>query len=144
MTPFHIALHALNDRALAAASPLDIDGHLINTLDVAAIREADPFQISFEEIAEQLAAFDRLFLEPDGSFVWRGDKRGWQIDGLLFDHLDQVRYIELKGWCPEQSFRRITSLLRQRRETRLVVQLFRQATLLEASEFHRLVWKTSE
>jgi hypothetical protein len=57
---------------------------------------------TFEETSEALSAIPRLFIEPDGSFVWTGEEAGqpWQVDGNLSDRCDSLAYVELKGRCP--------------------------------------------
>ena len=46
------------------------------------------FATTFEATLASYEAFDRMFIELDGSFVWRGD--GWQIDGHLYDRSDRL------------------------------------------------------
>jgi hypothetical protein len=50
---------------------------------------------------EQLA---RMFVEPDGSFLWSGQDPAsgghWQLEGTVYDDGQVVRYIELRGQCP--------------------------------------------
>ena len=72
--------------------------------------------ISFEQLLAQLEKLPRMFVEWDGSFVWRGVDSGgssssyengdsddaWQLDGMVYDLLGAVRYVELKGCCPSQ------------------------------------------
>ena len=60
--------------------------------------DASPFSISFEALLERLAKFDNMFVELDGSFVWRpeGSERG-QIDGMVYDAGTRVQYLDLKG-----------------------------------------------
>ena len=61
---------------------------------------------SFDAALAALALLPRLFIEPDGSFVWTGDQRGqpWQVDGNLIDRGDCLAYVELKGFCAEEKF----------------------------------------
>ena len=58
---------------------------------------------SFDAALADLAQLPRLFIEPDGSFLWAGDEQGqpWQVDGNLIDRGDALAYVELKGCCPE-------------------------------------------
>ena len=72
--------------------------------------------ISFEQLLAELEKLPRMFVEWDGSFVWRGgDSKesfsnnegggngdAWQLDGMVYDLLGAVRYVELKGCCPSQ------------------------------------------
>ncbi len=64
---------------------------------------------SFEEVAADLARFQRMYIEPDGSFVWvssRGEAP-WQVDGNLYDHQERVRLVDVKGSCPAGTIRPI-------------------------------------
>ncbi len=66
---------------------------------------ATPLAVSFDEATAKLGALPRLFIEPDGSFVWRGTTdagQTWQIDGNLIDRGDVLDYVELKGTCPAE------------------------------------------
>jgi hypothetical protein len=72
--------------------------------------------ISFEQLLAQLEKLPRMFVEWDGSFVWRGGGSGgsfsssesggnddtWQLDGMVYDLQGAVRYVELKGCCLSQ------------------------------------------
>src|SRR5262245_37857862 len=59
--------------------------------------------VTFEEAFSALERLDRLFIEPDGSFVWTGVGplgESWQFDGNLIDQGNCLAYVELKGRCP--------------------------------------------
>src|SRR5688500_14704882 len=60
--------------------------------DPAALLSAWP--ITFDESLAALARLPRMFIEPDGSFVWvsaAGEKQ-WQVDGVLHDRGPQLAY----------------------------------------------------
>jgi len=61
---------------------------------------------SFDAALEALALLPRMFIEPDGSFVWTGTEGSdpWQVDGNLIDRGDALAYVELKGRCPADQF----------------------------------------
>jgi hypothetical protein len=59
-----------------------------------------PLASRFEDVSDRLSQVDRLHMELDGSFVWVGPN--WQLDGMIYDHADRIRYIDLKGHCPHQ------------------------------------------
>jgi hypothetical protein len=65
--------------------------------DAGACGQLSPLSISFDELAEQLAAQADLFFEPDGSFVWRTPEG--QLDGQLYDGPAALQYVELRGKC---------------------------------------------
>jgi hypothetical protein len=56
-----------------------------------------PLASRFEDVSDRLSRVDRLHMELDGSFVWVGPD--WQLDGMLYDHNDRIRYVDLKGHC---------------------------------------------
>lgn len=74
--------------------------------------QQSPLTASFDDSCAALEKLTRLFIEPDGSFVWRGsdvDGRDWQVDGNLIDRGDVLAYVDLSGQCPEE---RLNDLLR--------------------------------
>lgn len=66
-----------------------------------------PIGSSFEEAAERLAGFERLYFEPDGSFVWSGSLSHEQLDGMVYDAAEQIRYVDLQGACSLGTWRRV-------------------------------------
>ena len=93
----------------------------------------------FEDVVANLSALPRLFIEPDGSFVWRGesaDGQLWQLEGNLIDRGEVLDYVELKGTCPSE---RVDDVLRALGwpEQALVFQLPRKGLLLSEAEFRR-------
>ena len=53
-----------------------------------------------------MATLPRMFIEPDGSFVWTGEQAGqsWQVDGVLYDEGPALSYVEMSGRCPANEF----------------------------------------
>ena len=84
------------------------------------------------------AGLERMFFEPDGSFVWVGSAAGqaWQLDGLLADRAGRLLYVELKGRCPSDVLDGILATF-GRPEHGLMFQLVREAVFLDESEFRR-------
>jgi hypothetical protein len=98
------------------------------------------FPRSFEEVAADLARLERMYIEPDGSFVWvssRGEAP-WQVDGNLYDHQERVRLVDIKGSCPAEQFDALISALGWP-QTQLVFQLVRAAIFLDEAEFRRWI-----
>ncbi|HEX4142730.1 MAG TPA: hypothetical protein VHY91_04195 [Pirellulales bacterium] len=93
---------------------------------------------SFEEVSADLAQLQRMFIEPDGSFVWVSShqEQSWQVDGNLYDHQERVRLVDVKGSCPRQRFDQLLRALGWPR-TQLVFQLVRAAVFLDEAEFRR-------
>lgn len=82
----------------------------------------------------------RLFIEPDGSFVWRGiggDGSDWQVDGNLIDRGSVLAYVELQGCCPEPRFDELLTVLGWP-EQRLVYQLPQRGIVLEERAFRSM------
>ncbi len=72
------------------------------------------FSVTFEEVFTALEAWPRMFIEPDGSFVWVGEelqaagsKIAWQLDGHLYDRDGRLLYVDLQGTCPRAAFEQI-------------------------------------
>jgi len=106
--------------------------------------EGGPLAVSFDSANASLAALPRMFIEPDGSFVWRGstpEGQPWQVDGNLIDRGDVLAYVELQGCCPVERFDEILRALGWP-EARLAFQLPRRGVYLAEDEFRRLA--TSE
>jgi hypothetical protein len=95
---------------------------------------------SFEEVAADLARLERMYIEPDGSFVWVSSRpeAPWQVDGNLYDHQERVRLVDVKGSCPQQRFDQLLAALGWPR-TQLIFQLVRAAVFLDEAEFRRWV-----
>jgi hypothetical protein len=95
--------------------------------------------VTFDDVLADLERLPRLFIEPDGSFVWRGkdaDGGEWQVDGNLIDRGDVLAYVELNGCCPGE---RLDELLRAVGwpGQALAFQLPRRGVVLEEAEFRR-------
>ena len=137
MYRFHIAIHA-RAKQVVPGSVLTCGVLRCPTLAVEPQLLAEPFAISFEQAAENLHRLPRMFVEPDGSFVWVSDtpEHAWQVDGNLFDRRERLLYVEAKGSCPAPAFDRLLAACGWP-ETTLIFQLIRQAVFLEEAEFRR-------
>jgi hypothetical protein len=95
--------------------------------------------VSFDAAVTLLGMLPRLFIEPDGSFVWTGEKAGqpWQVDGNLIDRGDCLAYVELKGLCPEKQFDDLLAAFGWP-EAPLAFQLPRRGVTLNEAEFREL------
>ncbi|HUY87889.1 MAG TPA: hypothetical protein VMV10_04055 [Pirellulales bacterium] len=115
-----------------------LGGNPFRTLDVPAAALGTPFAISFEGASEALLALERMFLEPDGSFVWvsASQERPWQLDGVLYDRNERLLYVDLKGACTLGEFNRLLAALGWP-ATSVMFQLAREAVFLEEAEFRR-------
>jgi hypothetical protein len=138
MYEFQVSIHALPDDCMRG-QPVELPGGRFTPLALAPERLGSiTLPRTFEEVAADLARLERLFIEPDGSFVWVSSRQDapWQVDGMIYDHQDRVRFVDLKGVCPADQFDRLLTVLGWP-QTRLMFQLTHQAILLDESEFRR-------
>jgi hypothetical protein len=99
--------------------------------------EAAGLTATFDDAYGRLAQLPRLFIEPDGSFVWRGTSESgeaWQVDGNLVDRGASLAYVELKGRCPVEPFEQILSALGWPGE-KLAFALPRLGIVVDEAEF---------
>ena len=99
-----------------------------------------PLATTFDKALAALQQLERLFIEPDGSFVWTGiasDGQAWQVDGNLIDRGDCLAYVELKGHCSEAQFDQILTALGWP-DLLLAFELTRRGTVVDETEFRRL------
>ncbi len=119
--------------------PLETDGGQFSTLLVAPSHCHQPFKIGFEDAMQNLSLLQRLFIEPDGSFVWVNDRHElstWQLDGHLYDRHDRLLYVELKGRCPAPAFEQVCAAVGLT-PSGFMAQLLQQAVFLAPAEFMR-------
>jgi hypothetical protein len=134
---FHATVHARPASLSTASHPLR--GSTYKTLVVSAEAMAAPFSISFEAAGEALSKLERMFFEPDGSFVWVSSSTSpspWQVDGVLYDRQEKLLFVDLKGSCTESDFNRLLSAFGWP-NTPLMFQMVREAVFLDEAEFRR-------
>ncbi|HEY2412367.1 MAG TPA: hypothetical protein VGI40_09005 [Pirellulaceae bacterium] len=101
---------------------------------------ATSLAVTFDDALAALQRLDRMFIEPDGSFVWTdgaGDGQAWQVDGNLIDRGDCLAYVELKGRCPELQLNQILSAIGWP-DAALAFELTRRGVVVDEVEFRRL------
>jgi len=107
---------------------------------LAVSREAlnVPLLIDFDESLARLGRLERMYVEPDGSFVQtsRAGGMAWQIDGNASEKDGRVLLVDLKGSCPPREFDRLLEAFGWPGEP-LMVQLVRAAVFLDESTFRR-------
>lgn len=79
-------------------------------LEVSAERAIPKFAVPFDEVLNRLSQLDRMYCEPDGSFLWVGPAEvcepgrllrpfpSWHFDGQLTDGGSHLAFLELKGY----------------------------------------------
>lgn len=113
LPPMHISIHPCPANATPGPSAL-IDGRQLLTCLVPADWAAATLPRTFDEAIALLSELPRMFVEPDGSFVWVGgdgsalpEIDAWQIDGLLYDQGPRLSHAEIKGICPPVEMARL-------------------------------------
>jgi hypothetical protein len=135
---FYVTVHA-RPAGAAAGPTIAVGGQSLATLGVLPEELATTtFADSFETTVARLAQLERMFCEPDGSFVWVGSQKEtpWQVDGNLYDRNGRLLFVDLKGNCPREAFDRLLTALGWP-ATAVMFQLTREAVFLDEAEFRR-------
>ncbi|HEY2837808.1 MAG TPA: hypothetical protein VGJ26_01575 [Pirellulales bacterium] len=138
MYTFQISLHARSDEVTAGGELLRA-GSDYPTLCVPNCALLATFPYSFETVAAELASLGRLYIEPDGSFVWVSSKADlqWQVDGVLYDRDERLLFVDLKGSCPTEEFDRILTACGWP-ATPVMMQLTHEAVFVDEETFREL------
>lgn len=141
MRMFHVSIHHRPDDVVANGT-IALAGETFATLKVAADRRDLAFASSFERAAAALGALPRLFIEPDGSFVWVSSAAAtadWQLDGVLYDRDGKLLFVDLKGCSTAADFDQLLAALGSPPE-RVMFQLAREAVFIDELEFRRFAF----
>jgi hypothetical protein len=144
---FHVSVHPL-PASPEYDPPREIRGVTVRPLRIPPEALQSPLGLSFEEAAERLERLPRMFLEPDGSFVWvvsqvelqaefptesqaeSPSEWKWQVDGVLYDRDQRLMFVDLKGECPDSAWTALLQALGAD-QTPLMFQLVREALFLD-------------
>lgn len=134
---FNAVIHA-RPAGAPTADDTSLRGCVRRRLAVRGDEVGPGFVVTFETVGERLAGKERLYFEPDGSFVWvaAAEERAWQLDGLLADRADRLLYVELKGTCPPEALDELLAAIGRPAEG-FMFQLVREAVFLDEGEFRR-------
>ncbi|MFM7137881.1 MAG: hypothetical protein ACKO1M_12570 [Planctomycetota bacterium] len=134
---FEAVLHRRPDDAAMSGRHLDEWGSW-PVLAVSRDALSQPLAIGFDEALERLAGLPRMFVEPDGAFVWTSPaaERPWQVDGNLFERSGRVVLVDLKGSCPPDEFDRLLGAFGWPAEP-VILGLVRPAVFLDEATFRR-------
>lgn len=134
---FDATLHRLADVAPPGPPHVDIWGTW-PTLAAEHARAAAPFATGFDEAFARLDRLERMFTEPDGSFVWTSPREGlsWQVDGNAFEKDGRVLLVDLKGSCPPDALDRLLAAFGWPAEA-VMFQLVQPAVFLDEPTFRR-------
>ena len=137
MYHFRISIHA-RPRGNIASSPMELAGKDYAVLQLDPARRMAPIRVSFEEAVARLEHLPRMFIEPDGSFVWVGQQGtlAWQLDGCLYDRDQYVVYVAVAGTCPPRQFDQLLRAFGWP-DAQLVFQIPRHAVFLSERELRR-------
>ncbi len=104
---FEVTLHHRPDGVVAGGMFTDPYGSW-QALEPPRESLGTPLAVRFDDALDRLAALPRMFVEPDGAFVWVSSAadRPWQVDGNLFEREGRVLIVDLKGSCPPAEFDR--------------------------------------
>lgn len=138
------------------AGQTTIHGKSLTVWQVPAV-ESSSMDCSFEQVVDRLACLPRMFVEPDGSFVWRGSSdsnaasqtltptgchlASWQLDGMLYDRAGRVLRVELQGTCPRSAWLQLLERLQPPQE--LVAYLVEYGCFVLASDL-LTIWDEGE
>jgi len=108
------------------------------TLCVSNEMLAVPMVIGFDASLDLLNQLERMYAEPDGSFVWTSPRDGlwWQVDGNASEKDGRVLLVDLKGSCPAPEFDRLLAAFGWPQQA-MIMQLVRAAMFLDEPTFRR-------
>lgn len=142
MRDFHTIVRPLGEALLGSSTRVPWSD---TTVEARMLAEGSPqleqqgFGATYEDFAEQLSKVPRLYIEPDGSYVWVSSedptRRVW---GQITDDGQQVLYLELRGRCQWDDLAAIVGMIGWP-ETQLIFQLMPDAVLVEESQFRAVV-----
>lgn len=132
---FHAIIHAAPESTPETAI-IELDGQPLSTLRLSQLQTR--FEMSFEDVAEAFEALPRMFLEPDGSFVWvaGAGRGGFQLDGLLVDDGVRLLTVEVKGQADQGGFEQFLRSLGWPGQS-VVFQLVTHGIYLSEGEFRK-------
>lgn len=137
---FDITLHGLESRegGLPPGGSYDDGRGAWPTVLVPREWLAEPMAIGFDEAFTRLQCLERMYVEPDGSFVWASPREGawWQVDGNASEREGRILLVDLKGSCPPSEFDRLLASFGGPQQA-FIMQLVRPAVFLDEQTFRR-------
>ena len=134
MIAFEIAIHSRPSGTQPGPDLVDGHGRWPTLAPAADAPVALP--VGGDECLQRLGSLPRLFVEPDGSFVWvgRSDADAWQVDGQVHERDGRVLSIDLKGLCPEPEFDRLLAVVGWPARP-VMMQILRAGVFLDENAF---------
>jgi len=131
MIPMHVIVQAAPQDDLIHQT-VALQGVVRQIIDLPSLPR------SFEEVLSCLESFARMFIEPDGSFVWVGgeSETNWQLDGQLNDGSTGLNSVEIKGTVSTQAWNQLLQAVGWP-DAQLLMQLPREGIFMTEMEFRR-------
>jgi hypothetical protein len=138
MTVLHVTVHAHPARKFGCAE-VTVRGIEVPAIDASSDAFQLPLPVSFDQVLDNLQRLPRLFIEPDGSFIWigPGGPDEWQFDGQLHDSTGGLMTVELKVSGADPDWDTLLSCLGWP-QTTLVFELVREGIYLDERSLRRL------
>ena len=140
MRPFHVIIHWCDCLNSGFLEKVQVGGLDYGARRLGPEHLTRPLTASFDDALDQLSALTRMFTEPDGSFVWVGqkDSESWQLDGQLHDGATGLMNVELKGTVDTESFAQLIRCLGTPVKD-LVFQLVREGVFVDIAQFEQMI-----
>ena len=137
MLPMHVIVQAAPQKALEYQT-VSLRETSWQVIDLSPADLTVPLPHTFEDVLSRLESLDRMFIEPDGSFVWVGGsiESNWQVDGQLHDSSSGLINVEIKGTICVDAWEQLLSCLGWP-DVQLLIQLPREGVFMAESEFRR-------
>lgn len=138
---FEITLHGLPAESAPGPTFTDASGTW-PTLAVSKPALAVSMTAGFDDALAGLAELERMYAEPDGSFVWTSSRSSdagaawWQVDGNACEKDGRVLLVDLKGSCPPAEFDRLLAAFGWPAQPMMML-LVRSAVFLGEEAFRR-------
>lgn len=138
---FEITLHGLPAESAPGPTFTDASGTW-PTLAVSNPALAVLMTAGFDDALAGLAELERMYAEPDGSFVWTSSRSSdagaawWQVDGNACEKDGRVLLVDLKGSCPPAEFDRLLAAFGWPAQPMMML-LVRSAVFLGEEAFRR-------
>lgn len=98
---------------------------------------------TWDEVFSRIGSLERMFPEPDGSFMWVGfeGNREWQLNGMVYDRAGVVQWCEIKGKCPLSDWETLLTCFGWPQHS-LIAQFPREQAFVQIEELKHL-WQRS-
>ncbi|MCA9167505.1 MAG: hypothetical protein KDB23_07540 [Planctomycetales bacterium] len=136
---WHITIHAHPGKEVPQSSTAVRQRELLR-LELPSEWLTLPMSLSFDTVLARLEQLPRLYIEPDGSFIWIGPQGPdqWKFDGQLHDSTGGLMTIELKVSGTDPELDAILGCL-DWPEKAYVFQLVREGIYLDHAQVRQLL-----